>query len=547
MVANNVLGFTGVSVFARYVATPMVVIWALYMVIKGFAVDSESLGGTPDVEGGLGFWPGVGIVLGFLAYGNEPDTFRFGKPRFWWPTSAYAFALIFGLLLFSIGGWMMAELAQTADFAGLMRFTVHYSLFGVFWLAWILATLTQIAINDSNYYEAINASQNVIGGWSKWRRFYTCAIAAGGAALGAWLVPYVITNGFFKLANFLAITVVSASVIMVIDHFLLPRLFNISRPLVHVPGWSETAIVNWPATVALVIAVGFGGYAAGIFPGEDPTRYWGLPPVMAWVLAGVLYVIGVAVSRAWAREPRSILGFSRVALRDPAPPGAILDIASEAGVAPAFLGGQPKPSPPVASEGASVDTDQRRDGGRHRRGPRREPFQADILIDDGLIVAVGSNLTPVRPRLSRAGIAGDAGPRQRAFPLEPKLPARSLPRSPLEALMLYAYPFYPAFAMSPDLVYLRTCWSRSSLSERRHLPTPRVIQLPTQDLDQLDAVFRAYTTRGFVRTAPVMSSTSSSPTRFRMRARSSRTSLSTPSGGHHPRPPTSSSPSRTRQ
>jgi cytosine permease len=345
MVANNVLGFTGVSVFARYVATPMVVIWALYMVIKGFAVDSESLGGTPDVEGGLGFWPGVGIVLGFLAYGNEPDTFRFGKPRFWWPTSAYAFALIFGLLLFSIGGWMMAELAQTADFAGLMRFTVHYSLFGVFWLAWILATLTQIAINDSNYYEAINAGQNVIGGWSKWRRLYTCAIAAGGAALGAWLVPYVITNGFFKLANFLAITVVSASVIMVIDHFLLPRLFNISRPLVHVPGWSETAIVNWPATVALLIAVGFGGYAAGIFPGEDPTRYWGLPPVMAWVLAGVLYVIGVAVSRAWAREPRSILGFSRVALRDPAPPGAILDIASEAGVAPAFLGGQPKAEP----------------------------------------------------------------------------------------------------------------------------------------------------------------------------------------------------------
>ena len=70
-----------------------------------------------------------------------------------------------------------------------MKFTVHYSLFGVFWLAWILATVSQVAINDSNYYEAINAGQNVIGGWSRWRRFYTCAIVAGGAALGAWLVP----------------------------------------------------------------------------------------------------------------------------------------------------------------------------------------------------------------------------------------------------------------------------------------------------------------------------------------------------------------------
>jgi purine-cytosine permease-like protein len=344
MVTNNVFGFTGVSVFARYVATPLVILWVIYLVIKGFAVDSSSLGGTPNVEGGLGFWPGVAVVLGFLAYGNEPDIFRYGKPRFWWPAAAYLFAFG-GLLLCTMAGWMMAELARTADFAGLMKFTVHYSLFGVFWLAWLLVTVTQVAINDSNYYEAINAGQNVIGGWSRWRRFYTCAIAAGGAALAAWLVPYVITNGFFKLANFLAITVVSATVIMVVDHFLVPRIFGISRPLLYVPRWSETAMINWPAVIALLVAVAFGSYASGLLPGEDPSRFWGLPPVEAWAVAGVLYIAGVWVARAWAAEPRKVLGFSRLALAEPAPPGTVVDMASREEAVPALAGGRPKAEP----------------------------------------------------------------------------------------------------------------------------------------------------------------------------------------------------------
>ena len=36
MIFNNLLGFTGISVFARYLVTPILILWALYMVIKGF-------------------------------------------------------------------------------------------------------------------------------------------------------------------------------------------------------------------------------------------------------------------------------------------------------------------------------------------------------------------------------------------------------------------------------------------------------------------------------------------------------------------------------
>ena len=49
--------------------------------------------------------------------------------------------------------------------------------------------------------------------------------------IAADLVNFHFINGWFKVASFLAMTVPCATVIMVVDHFLLPRLFRISRPL----------------------------------------------------------------------------------------------------------------------------------------------------------------------------------------------------------------------------------------------------------------------------------------------------------------------------
>jgi purine-cytosine permease-like protein len=333
MVTNNIFGFSGISVFARYVATPILILWALYLVIKGLVTDYSSLTGTPKpTAGGLTLWPAVGVVMGYLAYGNEPDLWRYGKPRFWWPAPAFVFTFIIGLLVSVVGGWEMAELAHTSDFSGLIHFTTNYSFFGVFWLAWILATVTQVAINDSNYYEAVNAVQNIMGGWHGWRRIYTCALAAAGAGLAAWLVVYVITNGFLKMATFLSITAVSATVIMVIDHFLLPRLFGVSRSLLVVPSWSETAWINWPGVIALVLAVGWGGYASGLWPGESATTYLWLPPVEAWAIAGIGYIALVAAMRAltpgFVERQARLLGFSRPAREADVAPGEIADIAT---------------------------------------------------------------------------------------------------------------------------------------------------------------------------------------------------------------------------
>ena len=329
MILNNLLGFTGISVFARYLVTPILIVWCLYMVLKGFISDGGKMGGTP-AGSGLPFWVAVVAVIGFSMWGNEPDFWRFGKPRLAWPLPTYLFAGVF-FTLFTMAGWMMAQLAGTTDSAAAFRYTVHYSLFGLFWIAFLIATISQFAINDGNYYESVNAGQNLIGGWRQWRRVYTCVLVAGGGVIAADLVNFHFLNGWFKVASFLAVTVPSATVIMAVDHFLLPRIFRISRPLVQVPSWEDAGMLNWPATLALLVAVFFGVTGTASWPGgwlqATPSNSWGPVPLESWLIAGAGYIVLVAVARAIG-PVRTQLGFPKHIRDEDIATAAVRDIAS---------------------------------------------------------------------------------------------------------------------------------------------------------------------------------------------------------------------------
>jgi purine-cytosine permease-like protein len=318
-------------VFARYLVTPVFIAWIVYTVIKGLTAGGHILSATPKAVAPLSFLAAVGLAIGFYVWGNEPDIWRYGKPKLTWPVPPYIFAFVFGPILFGVGGWIMAQLSTNHGFGPSLKYITHYSLFGALWLAFIISVLGQVAINDGNYYAAINAGQNIIGGWKRWNRLYTCMVMASIGILAAWVVPYLITNGFEKLASFISVTLPCATIIMAVDHFLLPRMLRISRPLTRVPAWSDTAPFNWPAILALLVSVCFGAYAAGLFTffGESSTVYWGLPAPEAWVTAAVSYIVFAYIAKSLAgANTRKVMGFPRFLLDANIPEDKVIDPAS---------------------------------------------------------------------------------------------------------------------------------------------------------------------------------------------------------------------------
>jgi purine-cytosine permease-like protein len=308
-IANNVFGFTGITAFARYLVAPLLIVWIVYLVVKGLT--DVPLSTHPQAATALPFLTGIGVAIGSVMWGNEPDTWRYGKPRFTWPALPYAIALAVGLVLFVAGGWMMAELSKAGpyDFGPAYRYTVTYSLFGALWLGAVVATVLQVAINDGNYYEMTNAGQNIVGHAPGWRRWYTCLVMAAVAALFTWWFPHV-ENGFFKVAGWSAIALPSTTVVMCVDQFVLPRALRLTRPVDAIPSWRQAGVANWPGIVAVLVAVLFGAWGLQLFPGQTSAPSLGLVPVEAWLIAGIVY-LGLAAVVARMPGAPTVLGFGR--------------------------------------------------------------------------------------------------------------------------------------------------------------------------------------------------------------------------------------------
>jgi hypothetical protein len=316
-ITNNLFGFTGIAAFARYLVAPLMILWIGYLVIKGLVQipGSVLLAGSKG-QTALPFLAGIGVAIGSVMWGNEPDTWRYGKPRFFWPTLPMLVAFAVGLVLFVAGGWMMAALSMAGpyDFGPAFRYTVEYSMFGVLWLGAIVATVLQVAINDGNYYEMVNAGQNAVGAVRGWRRWHTCLVMAAIAALFTWRFPEA-QNGFLAVSNWSSIALPCTTVVMCVDRFVLPKLLGLRRPMAGIPSWRSAGLANWPGVVAVLLSVAFGAWGLGLFPGQSSAPNLGLPSVEAWVLAGVLYA-GLAAVVARIRGAATLLGFEHNAQGD---------------------------------------------------------------------------------------------------------------------------------------------------------------------------------------------------------------------------------------
>lgn len=313
MIFNNLFGFPGISLFARYLVTPILVTWCAYLVARGFAAGAASRPAVTGPHAGrLGYWVAVAAVIGFAMWGNEADVWRYDRPRILWPLPAYLFSCLWFVLSPSRAGWWPTwQAAATASTS-----PCGSPCPGAFWLAFPVATLSQFAINDGNYYEAVNAAQNLLGGWRRWRRSHTYLLLAGCGALAGWIVNYKIMNAWYAVPVLLAITAPCATVIMAVDRFMLPRWLGASRPVGRVPSWQQAAVANWPAIASLMIASAYGAIASAILPahlGFSAPRNWGPIPLESWLLAGACYLALAAAVTHKAGRPQHVLGFPGLA------------------------------------------------------------------------------------------------------------------------------------------------------------------------------------------------------------------------------------------
>jgi cytosine/adenosine deaminase-related metal-dependent hydrolase len=126
------------------------------------------------------------------------------------------------------------------------------------------------------------------------------------------------------------------------------------------------------------------------------------------------------------------------------------------------------------------------------------PFVADIRVEADRIAAIGADLpsgdaevVDGRRRLAIPGLVNSHFHSNQNF-LRGRYPSR-----PLESMMLYAYPFDPGLAVSPELVRLRTlAVACEALKSGVTCLLDDCCEMPSQDLAQLGALFGAYEQAG---------------------------------------------------
>jgi purine-cytosine permease-like protein len=297
--AVNVFGFVAIAAVARYLTAPLLLAWAGYLVIRGVLAPHLALG-APEGARTLPFQAGIGVAISVVAWGNEPDSWRYGKAEPRWSVAPYLGSLAAGGLLFAAAGWLMASLSRGGAQAA-FPFGVRFSTFGVVGLTAVVITMLQIASSSGACYQMTNAVQNFVGQLRGWQRWHTAAFVAALGGLTTWAIHGSVT-GFARVAAWSALVLPSVTVVMCVE--LLARRgqsgADRSRRL-KIPPWGRGARgPNYAAISAVLVAAGYGAWGMALLPGQHAAPPLGFVPAESWLLAAGLYAAIVAARASYA-------------------------------------------------------------------------------------------------------------------------------------------------------------------------------------------------------------------------------------------------------
>ena len=314
MITNNLLGFASVSGYARMIAAPVLLAWGAYTIAKALIQASPHLFAAPHVAGSQGILLTAELLIGVAMFGNEPDIFRYARRDKGRNLLPLGFGYALGMGIFTVAGYLMAELSSASSLPATMRFFTHFSLFGLTGLAIAVFTINLVALNDANLYEAVNAVQNFLRG--RYRAQTVVGLGIVGAVIGVFMErSSSLQNNCFIGANMCAVFLPCATLVMAVDVFLLRRVSGCERKTGEdgapraVVSWAEASAGNVAGIVAILAGLAVGAVTGGLIPGTAGfgTTNVGIPALEAWATAIGVYLLAMLAARILPAPARNVL------------------------------------------------------------------------------------------------------------------------------------------------------------------------------------------------------------------------------------------------
>lgn len=299
MAFNNFFGFSGIANFAGYLAAPVLVAWVGFTFCKASpnftpAMFSEQ----PHQTFGAALSLISAFVLGYGAWGNEADFWRYGKVRKSFVVVPLVVSIVIGQVVFPITGWILAQMTHITEFAKATSFMNQYSFGGLAPVAALVLFVTYFALADSCLYGSINGVENL---YETSRRKLVATLTIVGAFLAAWLSGY--PRAFQDVASLSSIVLPCATVILLAEAYLVPRFSKHAINLHRVYEFKELPQINLSAVMAFIAGSVVGISTVGMIPMLE-FLHFGIAGLQAWLTSFSLYaLLRYFECRKQARKP----------------------------------------------------------------------------------------------------------------------------------------------------------------------------------------------------------------------------------------------------
>lgn len=304
MAFNNFFGFSGVANFARFFAAPALIAWVSYTFCKAVHMAPASVLNEPSQQSLFAAMTTISsFVIGFAAWGNEMDYWKFSKGGSLRSAIPLTVAVMIGQVIFPVSGWLVARMTGLTESGPATTFLNDFSFGGMAIAGVLILAASYFAANDSNMFGSCMAIETLrpIN-----HRVGVAIMAVVGAIMAAFLSVADSAKTLEVIAALNCVLMPTPTVIILTEWLLREQVFRTGWDFSTISSISDLPSIRWPATLSLLAGICVGVATAGILPALEPLHV-GICPVQAWLTSAVVYVLFRAFEYVNERTDRRIL------------------------------------------------------------------------------------------------------------------------------------------------------------------------------------------------------------------------------------------------